>query len=54
MYLYKRGTFYPFAPDGKEHRDSEFELHVRSVLGADLPVESDLSRWFPLWDLPVH
>jgi hypothetical protein len=53
VYLFKRGTFYPFAPDGKEHRDSELELRVRAQLGTDLPVESDLSRWFPLWDLPV-
>jgi len=54
VYLYKRGTFYPFAPDGKEHRDTELELRVRALLGSDLPVESDLSRWFPLWDLPVR
>jgi hypothetical protein len=54
VYLYKRGTFYPFAPDGKEQRDSELELRIRAVVGADLPVEADLSRWFPLWDLPVR
>ena len=54
IYLYKRGTFYPFAPSGKEQRDTEYELRVRSVLGVDLPVETDLARWFPLWDLPVH
>ncbi len=54
VYLYKRGTFYPFAPDGKEHRDNELELRVRALVGSDLPVEPDLSRWFPLWDLPVH
>ncbi|HEX3948054.1 MAG TPA: hypothetical protein VHW47_10125 [Acidimicrobiales bacterium] len=54
VYLYKRGTFYPFAPDGKEHRDSELELRTRAVLGSDLPVEQDLQRWFPLWDLPVR
>ncbi|MGH9083531.1 MAG: PspA-associated protein PspAB [Acidimicrobiales bacterium] len=54
VYLYKRGTFYPFAPDGHEHRDSELELRIRAVVGGDLPVEGDLSRWFPLWDLPVH
>jgi len=53
VYLYKRGTFYPFAPLGGEKRDTENELRVRSVLGSDLPVEADLSRWFPLWDLPV-
>lgn len=53
VYLAKRGTFYPFAPCGEEQRDSELELRVRSLVGSDLPVESDLSRWFPLWDLPV-
>jgi hypothetical protein len=54
VYLYKRGTFYPFAPDGDEHRDNELELRVRAVVGSDLPTEPDLSRWFPLWDLPVR
>ena len=54
IYLFKRGTFYPFAPDGPEHRDSELELRIRAVLGADLPVEPDLTRWFPLWDMPLR
>ena len=54
VYLFKRGTFYPFAPTGKERRDNELELRVRALLGSDLPVEQDLSRWFPLWDLPVR
>jgi len=55
VYLYKRGTFYPFAPldAEKERRDTELELRIRTMLGVDLPVESDLSRWFPMWDLPV-
>jgi hypothetical protein len=55
VYLFKRGTFYPFAPvdSGKERRDTELELRIRTMVGADLPVEPDLSRWFPLWDMPV-
>ena len=53
VYLAKRGTFYPFAPTGRQQRDSELELRIRGVLGSDLPIEGDLSRWFPLWDLPV-
>jgi len=53
VYLYKRGTFYPFAPTGTESRDNELELKLRSVIGEQLPMESDLSRWFPLWGLPV-
>lgn len=56
VYLYKRGTFYPFAPSGgrtgSEQRDSALELQLRATLGADLPVESDLSRWFPVWGAP--
>lgn len=53
VYLAKRGTFYPFAPTGHEQRDTELELRLRSTLGTDLPTEPDLSRWFPLWDLPI-
>jgi hypothetical protein len=54
VYLYKRGTFYPFAPMAKERRDNELELRVQALLGKDLPVEPDLARWFPLWDSPVR
>ena len=53
VYLFKRGTFYPFVPQGKEHRDTEQELKLKSLVADDLTVETDLDRWFPLWDLPV-
>jgi hypothetical protein len=53
VYLFKRGTFYPFSPDGHEHRDLEQELKLKSLVAGDLTVEADLDRWFPLWDLPV-
>ncbi|HZU79064.1 MAG TPA: hypothetical protein VE991_04045 [Acidimicrobiales bacterium] len=53
VYLAKRGTFYPFAPSGKEQRDTELELRIKSIVGKDLPLEEDLSRWFPLWDMPI-
>ncbi|MGH9029323.1 MAG: PspA-associated protein PspAB [Acidimicrobiales bacterium] len=53
VYLAKRGTFYPFVPCGKEKRDTEVEMLVRSVLGNDLPIDADLSHWFPIWDLPI-
>jgi len=53
VYLAKQGTFYPFAPIGKEQRDTELELSLRATIGSDLPIETDLTRWFPLWDLPV-
>jgi hypothetical protein len=52
VYLYKRGTWYPFVPTGPDKRDNARELQVRAVLGDDLKVEPDLSRWFPVWGAP--
>ncbi|MFP8964293.1 PspA-associated protein PspAB [Streptomyces nanhaiensis] len=52
VYLYKRGTFYPFAPLPGQKRDNPLELQVRAALQDDLNIEPDLSRWFPLWGAP--
>ncbi|MER5768773.1 hypothetical protein [Streptomyces sp. NPDC001985] len=54
VYLYKRGTFYPFAPvaGAGERRDSALELQVKALLTDDLRMESELSRWFPVWGAP--
>jgi hypothetical protein len=55
VYLYKRGTFYPFVPlPSAEKRDSERERLLNVTLSTDLAMEQDLERWFPLWGLPVH
>ncbi|MGW1146124.1 PspA-associated protein PspAB [Streptomyces sp. NPDC002454] len=52
VYLFKRGTFYPFAPLSGERRDNALELQVRAALTDDLRIETDLSRWFALWGAP--
>ncbi|MFF4509630.1 hypothetical protein FNV62_17205 [Streptomyces sp. RLB3-17] len=54
VYLYKRGTFYPFAPLAGEaqRRDNALELQVKAALTDDLRIEQDLSRWFPIWGAP--
>jgi hypothetical protein len=52
VYLYKRGTFYPFAPNGPQSRDTLFERQVRDQLAGDLTIEEDLGRWLPLWGAP--
>ena len=52
VYLFKRGTFYPFAPTTNEHRDNALELQVKGVIGDDLKFEPDLGRWFPVWGAP--
>ena len=52
VYLFKRGTFYPFAPLSGERRDNALELQVKGVIGSDLKFEPDLARWFPVWGAP--
>ena len=54
IYNYKRGAFYPFCPSaGTQQRDTENELRLKAQIGAELPVEAELERWFPLWDIPI-
>jgi hypothetical protein len=54
IYNYKRGAFYPFVPGGgDQQRDNERELRLKAQIGADLPVEAELERWFPLWGIPI-
>ena len=61
VYLYKQGTFYPFAParaegSGEGHgpldRDNLLELSVRDVLTGELPLEPDLTRWLGVYGAP--
>lgn len=56
VYLYKRGTFYPFATQGdpatSQQRDNVLELRVRDLLVGELPVEADVQRWFAIWGAP--
>jgi hypothetical protein len=52
VYLYKRGTFYPFAPTDSRQHDTELELRTRGLLEGELPLEKDLGRWFPVWGAP--
>jgi hypothetical protein len=54
IYNVKRATFYPFVPaPGDQQRDNEAELRMKARYEKDLPVEADLARWFPLWDVPL-
>jgi PspA associated protein B len=55
IYSYKRGKFYPFVPvEPKQRtRDYAYEFRLRSVLQRELPIEQELERWYPLWDVPL-
>lgn len=54
VYLYKQGTFYPFAPlpGDIERRDTLLEFQVRDQLANELPMESDTQRWLAVWGAP--
>lgn len=52
VYLFKRGSFYPFAPTSGEMRDNLLELQVRDALADELVVEPDQGRWMALWGAP--
>jgi hypothetical protein len=54
IYNFKRGAYYPFVPAPREKaRDSERELRLKAQVGAELPFEEDMGRWFPLWEIPL-
>ena len=54
IYGFKRGTFWPFVPTGKEQeRDNPEELRLKNELESELPIEPDLSRWLGLFDAPL-
>ena len=54
IYNFKRGAFYPFVPAaGDQRRDNERELVLQAQLGSELPIETELSRWFALWGIPI-
>ncbi|MFB6106492.1 MAG: hypothetical protein ABEJ70_05930 [Halobacteriaceae archaeon] len=49
VYSFRRGAFYPFAPDGDRERDGATEFKLESVLDGELDVEADRAYWYPLW-----
>ena len=54
IYNYKRGYWYPFVPaGGAQERNTERELQLKAQIGAELPIEPEIERWFPLWGIPI-
>jgi hypothetical protein len=53
IYNYKRGTFYPFVPAGKQKRDTEREFRLKAQMSDELPLEQEVGRDLPLWDIPI-
>ena len=53
IYNYKRGAFYPFVPTGKQKRDGEREFRLKAQMADELPLEEEIGRDLPLWDIPI-
>jgi hypothetical protein len=54
IYNFKRGAFYPFVPaPGDKQRDNEREMRLNAQVANELPIEPELTRWFPLWEIPL-
>jgi hypothetical protein len=49
IYSFRRGSFYPFVPEGQQSRNQATEMKCQSVLDGELTVETDREYWYPLW-----
>lgn len=53
IYNFKREKFYPFVPFGvQEKRRSDLELTLASIISKEVPWETDMTVWYPMWDMP--
>jgi hypothetical protein len=57
IYNYKLDKFYPFVPinEQQKQRDHSEELKIMSALADEkkLPFEKEMSKWYPIWNIPV-
>ena len=53
IYNFKRGSYYPFVPTGRQERDTEHELRLIAQTGKELPLEQEIDRRLPLWEIPL-
>jgi len=53
IYNFKQGRYYPFIPYGDKMRDNAQEFRIRSLLERELPIETDVAKWYPLWGIPL-
>jgi hypothetical protein len=54
MYNYKRGTFYPFVPQGKDGRDNPTELRLSGLMKGELNIEPDQTMWYAMYGMPLE
>ncbi len=49
VYSFRRGSYYPFAPERGRERDNSAEFKLQSVLDGELDIEDDERYWYALW-----
>ncbi|MFB6206325.1 MAG: hypothetical protein ABEJ05_07360 [Haloglomus sp.] len=51
IYSFRRGAYYPFAPDpaGDRERVERAEFKLETVLDGELEIEPEKEYWYPLW-----
>jgi hypothetical protein len=53
VYNYTLNKFYPFAPLNKNKRDDKIEREIMKTIVDELPVEKDVSLWYPIWNFAI-
>jgi hypothetical protein len=52
IYNFKQGTYYPFVPLSSRERDNPFEFRLRTEMEREMPIEKNVEKWYPLWEIP--
>ncbi|MFB6129241.1 MAG: hypothetical protein ABEJ28_00275 [Salinigranum sp.] len=52
IYSFRRGAYYPFAPERGHEQNDQLLFKLESVFDGELELESDKKYWYPLW--PDH
>jgi hypothetical protein len=55
IYSYRLDKFYPFVPisEQKKTRNHSEELKIMSAMGNEVPFEKEMSKWYPIWNIPI-
>jgi hypothetical protein len=36
-----------------KQRDNAREFRIKAIMEKEMPVEKDVARWYPLWEMPL-
>jgi hypothetical protein len=49
VYSFRRGAYYPFAPQSGHEQDQQALFKLESVLDGELDLEGNKEFWYPIW-----